>query len=133
MALCLMAPVMARISLPAYNAEALVYLSCPVRGGRGCISGQVSAAPRLDYLDLAFLPPHTHIVFLVPKCTIMYLAVETKAVQKCATTNNLTQKVALHKVVKLFKSYKMCHKFVKCWNSSFFLTCSYFVSSFLWE
>lgn len=35
MALCPVAPVMARISLPTYNAEALVYLSCPVRGGGG--------------------------------------------------------------------------------------------------
>lgn len=37
MALCPVAPVMAHISLPAYNAEALVYLSCHIRvcGGAG--------------------------------------------------------------------------------------------------
>lgn len=33
MALCPVAPVIAHISLPAYNAEALVYLSCHIRGG----------------------------------------------------------------------------------------------------
>lgn len=54
MALCPMAPVMARISLPAYNAEALVYLSCPVRGGEVAFQDKYQQALRLDYLDLAF-------------------------------------------------------------------------------
>lgn len=32
-ALCPVAPVMAHISMPVYNAAALVYLSCHIRGG----------------------------------------------------------------------------------------------------
>lgn len=56
MALCPMALV---IALPAYNAEALVYLSCPVHGGGGGGGGvafqdKYQQALWLDYLDLAF-------------------------------------------------------------------------------
>lgn len=52
MALCPVAPAMARISLPAYNAEALVYLSCPVRGGEVAFQDKYQQALLVDCLDL---------------------------------------------------------------------------------
>lgn len=39
MALCPVAPVMARLSVPVYNATALVYLSHHIRGGEVAFQG----------------------------------------------------------------------------------------------
>lgn len=82
MALCPMAPVMARISLPAYNAEALVYLSCPVRGGGEGLHFRISiSSPTLGLFGFSLLAA-THAIFLMMKCNNNEFGSRTKAVQK---------------------------------------------------